>query len=206
MIPATLSRLITLAALLLLGMPGAAAAEAAKSTQNDVGRIDRLKQSLAAEAKQQPQLAPTLLPTEQLDPETARSMQQSLKAYYDYRSHGFEHRKAVFAWQLLSAKIIFAIVVALVAVGIYFSWIQFSAGMRGKTAPPSDLPAGRPANLPAAIRDETAAPSTPEVTTLEASASGIRVSSPVIGVILLVISLAFFYLYLVYVYPIEEIF
>jgi hypothetical protein len=206
MIPATLSRFITLAALLLLGMPGAAVAEAAKSPQGDVGRIDRLKQSLAAEGKQQPELAPTLLPKEQLDPETARSMQQSLKAYYDYRSHGFEHRKAVFAWQLLSAKIIFAIVVALVAVGIYFSWIQLSAGMRGKTAPASALPAGRPADLPATIRGETAAPSTPAVTTLEASPSGIRVSSPVIGVILLVISLAFFYLYLAYVYPIEEIF
>jgi hypothetical protein len=31
------------------------------------------------------------------------------------------------------------------------------------------------------------------------------VSSPVLGVIILVISLGFFYLYLVYVYPISEI-
>jgi len=31
------------------------------------------------------------------------------------------------------------------------------------------------------------------------------VSSPVLGVIILVISLAFFYLYLVFVYPIKEI-
>jgi len=31
------------------------------------------------------------------------------------------------------------------------------------------------------------------------------VASPVLGVVILVISLAFFYLYLVYVYPIEEI-
>jgi hypothetical protein len=37
-------------------------------------------------------------------------------------------------------------------------------------------------------------------------ASGIKVSSPVLGVVILVISLAFFYFYLVYVYPIENIF
>jgi hypothetical protein len=45
-----------------------------------------------------------------------------------------------------------------------------------------------------------------EPTELEISKSGVKVSSPILGVIILVISLAFFYLYLVYVYPIEEIF
>ena len=44
------------------------------------------------------------------------------------------------------------------------------------------------------------------VTSFSASATGISVSSPVLGVIILVISLAFFYLYLVYVYPISELF
>lgn len=41
---------------------------------------------------------------------------------------------------------------------------------------------------------------------VELSTSGIKVSSPVLGVIILALSLAFFYLYLVYVYPIKEIF
>jgi hypothetical protein len=40
---------------------------------------------------------------------------------------------------------------------------------------------------------------------LDLSTAGLKVSSPVLGVIILVISLAFFYLYLVYVYPISEI-
>ncbi len=43
-------------------------------------------------------------------------------------------------------------------------------------------------------------------TEISASAKGIKVSSPVLGVIILVISLAFFYLYLIYVFPIEDIF
>ena len=45
-----------------------------------------------------------------------------------------------------------------------------------------------------------------EVTELEASVKGIKVSSPVLGVIILVISLLFFYLYLAFVYPIQEVF
>ncbi len=47
---------------------------------------------------------------------------------------------------------------------------------------------------------------TDETTEIVASVKGIKVSSPILGVIILVISLLFFYLYLVYVYPITEIF
>lgn len=43
------------------------------------------------------------------------------------------------------------------------------------------------------------------VTEIDLSPTSIKVSSPVLGVIILVISLAFFYLYLVYVYPISEL-
>jgi hypothetical protein len=38
---------------------------------------------------------------------------------------------------------------------------------------------------------------------IEVSASGAKVSTPVIGVIILTLSLAFFYLYLKFVFPIE---
>jgi len=38
------------------------------------------------------------------------------------------------------------------------------------------------------------------------SSKSIQVKSQVLGVIILVISLAFFYLYLVYVYPLENVF
>jgi hypothetical protein len=39
---------------------------------------------------------------------------------------------------------------------------------------------------------------------IELSTGGLKISSPVLGVIILGLSLAFFYLYLVYVYPIAE--
>lgn len=128
-------------------------------------------------------LMPTLIDPAFLDEAGVRSMQESLKAFYDYNTRGFEHRSAVFKWQLLSSRLIFGLVILIVAVGLYFSWLQFMAGMREN----GDL-------------EKTA-------TTLEASpTSGIKVSSPVLGVIILTLSLAFFYLYLVHVYPIEEIF
>jgi hypothetical protein len=207
MIRAALFRYLILAAGLLLagGMPSHASDEEPKPSQGDTSRIERLKQTLEAEkGKQQIEPAPILLPKEQLDPETLRAMQRSLKAYYDYRFHGFEHRKAVFAWQLLSSKIIFAIVVLLVAVGIYFSWIQFTAGMRGRHEGPAGSAVAK--QTAPGSGDQASPPPSSTLTTFEASASGVKVSSPVLGVILLVISLAFFYLYLVYVYPIEEIF
>jgi len=110
----------------------------------------------------------------------------ALQEYYNYRIEGLKHRKNVFKWQLLSSKVIFVVVLLLVLSGIYFAAVQFHAGL------------GRKAGVASGEGEEK--------TELEASLKGIKVSSPVLGVIILVISLAFFYLYLVYVYPIEDIF
>jgi hypothetical protein len=109
------------------------------------------------------------------------------RAYFDYYESGFAHRKAVFWWQHVSSVVIFGVVLGLVGVGIFFAWVQFRR----------DLVAPQPATGP-----EQA----PVVHQVELGQSGLRVSSPVLGVIILVISLAFFYLYLVYVYPIGEVF
>ena len=110
-------------------------------------------------------------------------MQEALKGYYDYRIKGFDHRARVFEWQLLSSRIIFVLVIMIVLAGLYFSWLQFQVGLKG---------AGDGEDM---------------TTTVEASVSGgIKVSSPILGVIILTLSLVFFYLYLVHVYPISEIF
>ncbi len=134
-----------------------------------------------------PEVNPIVLENE----ETKMAMLASLKSYYEYRTKGFEHRKQVFAWQLFSAKIIFFVVIFLVLVGVYFSWVQFHKKMDDVSE-----------NHLRRSNEEKQE----EMTTLSASAKEIKVSSPVLGVIILVISLLFFYLYLVYVFPIEEIF
>lgn len=124
--------------------------------------------------------------------ETKAAMFGALTSYYEYRTRGFEHRKQVFAWQLLSAKIIFVIVVFLVLVGLYFSWVQFHKKMDAPVTGNAQSLGGN-------------APGPEPATTISASTKEIKVSSPVLGVIILVISLLFFYLYLIYVFPIEEI-
>ncbi len=119
------------------------------------------------------------------DEETLEKYYASLRAYYDYRTSGLEHRKEVFRWQLFSAKLIFCIVLIVVATGIGLAIMQFRAELKliheGKSASLSN-------------------------SELEASSNGIKVSSSIVGVIILTLSLAFFYMYLVYVYPIEDIF
>ncbi|MGH6921170.1 MAG: hypothetical protein ACREJ0_26130, partial [Geminicoccaceae bacterium] len=103
-------------------------------------------------------------------------------AYYAYRKAGYEHRLGVFAWQSLSTKIIFVVVLLLVLAGIYFAAIQFHAGLRRRDG------------------------ADPAETELSLSLSEVKVRSPVLGVIILTISLAFFYLYLVHIYPIRNVF
>lgn len=137
-----------------------------------------------------------------LDEAGRAALADSLTAYYRYRETGFTHRRAVFDWQLLSSKIIFAVVIFLVLLGVYFSWLQFMAGHRASAADAKpDAPPAKPAE-PADARSALGR----LVTTIEAGTGGIKVSSPVLGVIILVISLAFFYLYLVHVYPVHEVF
>ena len=115
--------------------------------------------------------------------ETIALYEKSLQDYYAYRSKGLEHRRSVFEWQLFSAKIIFIIVILLVAIGILFAAIQFKQGISKQNDASSDLS-----------------------TELELSTQSVRINSPVLGVIILFISLGFFYLYLVHIYPIENIF
>jgi len=134
-----------------------------------------------------------------LDPEMRNAAIESMREYYQYRISGYQHRKAVFDWQLTSSKIIFWVVIVLVGVSIYFSGVQFHSALRsqrnskpdeGVQSDESSDPAASPSGLQ---------------TSIEAGSGGIKVSSPVLGVIILVISLLFFYLYLVHIYPISEI-
>lgn len=116
---------------------------------------------------------------------TNEKYQAALQEYYDYHISGLQHRSKVFRWQLFSSKIIFIVVIILVFAGIYFAAVQFYIGIKQ-------------------VKEKI--PDYNDRTEITASMKGIKVSSPVLGVILLVISLAFFYLYLVHVFPIEDIF
>jgi hypothetical protein len=76
------------------------------------------------------------------------------------------------------------VVIVLVLAGIYFAAVQFHYGMKHRK--------------PGEAGEES--------TEFVVSLKSLKVKSPVLGVIILVISLVFFYLYLVYVYPIVNVF
>jgi hypothetical protein len=168
--------------LLLLVTPCALSAEPSADEQQ------KIMEAVLVAAKQHPadlSLIPQAECTQFEDPATKVRCWQAFRSYFDYYESGFGHRRAVFGWQHLSTRIIFVVVLLLVMAGIYFAWVQFRHDLivsklqpKGEAAPAHNL---------------------------EISTTGLKVSSPVLGVIILALSLVFFYLYLVYVYPISEI-
>jgi hypothetical protein len=120
------------------------------------------------------------------DSATKGMQQMAWKNYYEYKNFGYAHRKKVFMWQLLSSKLIFFVVVGLVISGIYFAGLQFFHAIK------LSKKAGDVEKL--------------MNTELSASSDEIKVSSPVLGVIILVLSFLFFFLYLKFVYPIQDTF
>jgi hypothetical protein len=123
------------------------------------------------------------------DPITKKRYLEAMQRYYEYRANGYLYRSRLFEWQLFASRLIFGVVLALVVAGIYFAAAQFRSAMRTASRHASSLPA----------QDASLA------TQLEVSAKGIVVHSSVMGVIILALSLGFFYLYLVYVYPITDV-
>lgn len=174
-------RLGALLLVLLLASVAFVAPSGAQDAASEAG-VDRIEQLKALDDDAAGNsLAPPVISPELLDEDGAAALRQALTSYYRYRVSGYAHRERVFAWQLLSSRIIFVLVIGLVLTGIYFSWLQFRVSLKGVKG--------------AELKE----------TSFEASTTGLKVSSPVLGVIILAMSLAFFYLYLVYIYPIAEI-
>jgi hypothetical protein len=176
-----LTMLLVLLALLMI--PTALSASADTVTEPETGSTTQVKPlggfNLAESGVSDPEKA-TIFPTVWCaDIDNVATQSSCWEAYrngLDYYRFGLMHREDVLKWQHLSTKIILIVVLILVAMGLYFAWVQFRDGTNGQAS-----------------------------TEIEISTASIKVSSPVLGVIILVVSLAFFYLYLIYVYPIQEV-
>jgi hypothetical protein len=119
-----------------------------------------------------------------------------------FSSFTYEYNMRLFNWQLFSSRILFFAVIALVLAGISFSGIQFRVALKAmEVAAQVQARAGR--------HTETTEPTDPGemnvATKIEASLHGLKITSPVLGVVILAMSLLFFYLYLAYVYPIKVV-
>jgi hypothetical protein len=141
---------------------------------NSLGGFN-LTESGVADAKQA-KIFPTVWCADIDDVATQSSCWEAYRNGLEYYRFGLTHRESVLKWQHLSTKIILIVVLILVAMGLYFAWVQFRDATTGQAS-----------------------------TEIEISTSSLKVSSPVLGVIILIVSLAFFYLYLIYVYPIQEV-
>lgn len=178
-------RTVALVAFLLSGLT--AAGVAAES------RMDQALQQVTVGKEANPALPDAAGDVAMSDPATRAQYLAAMRHFYEYRASGYAYRSRVFEWQLLSSRLIFLVVLLLVGAGIYFAAVQFHVAM---LAARRDL-----------VRTEgAAAGANPLATHVEISEKGVVVNSSVLGVIITGLSLAFFYLYLVYVYPIQNVF
>ena len=93
----------------------------------------------------------------------------------EYNKATFKHNRQLYQFQFVTSIIIFIITVFIIILGLWLSWLQFAKkSFEQKEANSS----------------------------LEVGLTGIKINSDILGLLILIISLAFFYLYLKTVYPI----
>ena len=103
----------------------------------------------------------------------------------------FEQNKKVFEWQYISSIIIFCMVMLVVICGLYMSYMQFKLATSRLT---------KTAKSGGKLDDDTKRLLDAD---MELGKDGIKIKTAVVGLVILVISLAFLFLYLKYVYPIS---
>jgi hypothetical protein len=171
-------RTAALLALLAIAAPVAFAQEAAPT--RSVVSPDAAASALD-EMRDEP-VVPPAPPFQELDPASRELVVKWFRRYQSHQIESLEHRERLFRWQLRANQTSFVVVLVVVFAGIVFSGIQFANSLRA-----------RPGEAEASVHE------------LSIGAQGVSVKSSVIGLIVLTISLGFFYLYLVHVFPLEEL-
>ncbi|WP_295720820.1 hypothetical protein [Mucilaginibacter sp.] len=127
--------------------------------------------------------------------------------------YGIKHGQKVYDFQYYTSIIIFVVVIFIVLTGLYLSYKQFEFThemLRNQTDAKKAIIIQGP-DATTKITDDTTSQETKAdislsgSTTFELSKDGIKINSAVIGLIILAISIAFFFLYLEYVYPVHVI-
>jgi len=108
--------------------------------------------------------------------EFADSNDRSASARTEHYVWSLRYTRSTFEWQYASTIAIFFVVMLLICCGLYFSYLQFKTAARAPTQ-----------------------------TSIKIGKDGLEINSPVIGLLILFLSVGFFYLYLANVYPISEV-
>lgn len=117
---------------------------------------------------------------------------QAEQADYAYHVFSRMHTQRTFTFQYWTGEVIFWVVLMIVFAGLVFSAIQFYVGIRHPLE-------SRAADGTVSKTDDAS------VSEFEASLQGIKLKSSVLGLLILAMSMVFFYLYLKYVYPITSV-
>jgi hypothetical protein len=120
------------------------------------------------------------------------------KADLKYSLFAFSIRQKAFEWQHFSTKVIFWSVLGVVVLGLGLSCVQFAFAYY---APPWS----RRKRMKKGSANERPTEPRESVTTIEVSTNAFKITSSVLGVIILALSIIFFFLYLKFVYPITEV-
>jgi len=156
---------------------------------------------------------------------TGLALEKQKQKQVDDENFAMQHRWRSFNFQYEASIVIFVLVILIVITGLFFSGWQFSFTLKqiklreqalkianqkkDLTSMPVDVPpVGTETKQPAENSSGTNTGidlNTYLKNELEVSTSGIKVNSSVLGVIILILSIAFFYLYILYVYPIKYI-
>lgn len=129
----------------------------------------------------------------------------------EYRKHDLKYRSDVFAWQFYTSKLIFFFVMMIVFTGLVFSAWHFVRTLKGS------LGTGI-ADTTITDTTGTGAASTHSTNTrmnstgagindieLSASMTELKIKTSLIGLVILIVSIVFFFLYIKFVYPISVV-
>ena len=138
-----------------------------------------------------------------LPPELAA---KDLESYAEFLRWQRQFARVSWEWHLFSTKLLMFAVLGIVLCGLWFTYLQFTKDL--KATAPSSPHAPKPAPAPESVQPGAglAAPTHVEsrATTMKFGLGGVEISSQVVGLLVLAFSLAFFYLYVKEVYPIQE--
>ena len=219
-------RLFVLSLLLTLPLLGACVRAQNEEAKKESKAIDEaLRQAEAAEAELRTAEIGNIhnIDIAAMPKEVKDTYYAFCKASFEHQKWLIEHQRTVLGWQHLSTILLFVTAISIVISGMYMSWLQFyTLYIHVKTTPKAsekptpkamdkaidkanqsltDDPGETPleSRLTADVESSEAIP----VNKANLSLSGVEISTPIVGVLILALSLAFFYLYLSLVYPVH---
>lgn len=140
----------------------------------------------------------------QLEKKKFSTNQKTLELISKHEEWSLNHRKQVLNYQHVSSIVIFVVVLIIIGFGLFLSYMQFRKSSQLGEQPDKGSAAAAQ-SIDNNNKDSGSGTISPTLTSISISKDGIQIDSSVIGILILFISLGFFYLYLTTVYPIDEI-